>query len=357
MKICLLGDARSVHTVRWCQYFRDMGHTVSLISFRENKIDGVKVFFLGDKLNVDSSGGNILYLKKIFEIRRILKELDPDIVNPHYLTSYGLIGALLKRGKLVISTWGTDILVTPNKNIIYKLITKYAIKRSDLLTSDSDFMTKAIINLGAKEDKVLTVPMGIEIKDFDISKRNDEELNTFVSMRTVCKNSNIDCIIKAFKIVLEKNPNCRLILTNSGEDESLIKDLIVSEGLEDKVEYRGFVTTPQLVDTLLKSHIYLSIPTSDSTSVTLLEAMAAGSLPIVSDLPANREWIEDGKNGYILNEIKPENLAQIMIKAMNNRELFEESIKVNREIIRNRAIWSENMGKVNKRYIEINNVK
>lgn len=353
MKICLLGDAKSIHTIRWCEYFREMGHDVSLISFRENYIKGIDVYFVGDSLNVDSSGGNAQYLKQLFKIKKILKEINPDIVNAHYLTSYGLIAALLKRGKLVISTWGSDILVTPNKNFLYKLITKYAIKRSDLLTSDSEFMSEAIYNLGASKEKVLTVPMGIEIKDFDISKRDDNNLDTFVSMRTICKNSNIDCIIKAFKIVLESKPESKLILTNSGEDEDYIKGLISELNLTDKVEYKGFVNTKQLIETLLKSHIYLSVPTSDSTSVTMLEAMASGSFPIVSDLPANREWIVDGENGYILKDITPKSLAELMIKASENKKIFNDAIEINRNIIRQRAIWSENMALINKKYLEI----
>lgn len=353
MKICLLGDAKSVHTVRWCEYFKEMGHSVSLISFRENSIEGVKVYFLGDSLDVDSRGGNIQYLKKIFAIKKILKEIKPDIVNAHYLTSYGLIAALIKTGKLVISTWGTDILVTPHKNAAYKMITKYAISKSDLLTSDSDFMTKEIIKLGASEDKVLTVPMGIDINDFDVNKRNDEELDTFVSMRTICKNSNIDCILKAFKIVLDSKPTSKLILTNSGEDEEYIKSLIKDLNIESSVEYRGFVTKEGLVSTLLNSQIYLSIPTSDSTSVTLLEAMASGSFPIVSDLPANKEWIVDGENGYILDKIEPEALSELMIKASQNRGLFERAIDINRKIVKERAIWSENMGRVNDKLAAI----
>lgn len=46
---------------------------------------------------------------------------------------------------------------------------------------------------------------------------------------------------------------------------------------------------------LYKNDVFISIPSSDSTSVSLLEAMCCGLFPIVSDLPANREWIHDKK--------------------------------------------------------------
>ena len=47
---------------------------------------------------------------------------------------------------------------------------------------------------------------------------------------------------------------------------------------------------------------YLSLPRSDSVSVSVLEAMAHGCVPILSDLPANRELVRDGDNGLILRD-------------------------------------------------------
>ena len=51
-----------------------------------------------------------------------------------------------------------------------------------------------------------------------------------------------------------------------------------------------------------ESSIYVSIPASDGTSVSLLEAMSANCIPVVSDLPANKEWISDNTNGIIFQE-------------------------------------------------------
>jgi glycosyltransferase involved in cell wall biosynthesis len=48
-----------------------------------------------------------------------------------------------------------------------------------------------------------------------------------------------------------------------------------------------------------KSTYYISIPESDGTSVSVLEAMSAGCIPIVSELPVSKEWITNGLNGVI----------------------------------------------------------
>ncbi|MEG0132753.1 MAG: glycosyltransferase [Clostridium sp.] len=352
MKICFLGDAASIHIRRWCEYFRDKGHEVSIISFRVASIDGVSVHCVNDKLSVNSEGGNISYLKKIFKIRSIVKSIKPDIVNAHYLTSYGLIGTLVGKKPLVVSTWGSDILVTPKRNIVYKELTKFVIRKCNLVTSDSKFMSKEIVNLGGNPNNIITVPMGINKNDFNAGNRVKDS-KVFLSMRTLCDNSNIGIILRAFEKMLKIHSDVKLILTNSGDKEDYVKQLIKELSIENSVEFMGFVSREQVSFLLKSSQVYLSIPTSDSTSVNLLEAMASGIFPIVSDLPANREWINNDENGYVLEELTEECLLKYMIKSLEEKELVEKSIEINKQIISERAIWDDNMAIVEEKYLEL----
>ena len=83
MKICFLGDAESIHMRRWIEYFRDTGNDVSVISFRYYDIPGVDMRFVGEKIKIKENGGNIQYVKSIGKIKKIIKEIDPQVVNAH----------------------------------------------------------------------------------------------------------------------------------------------------------------------------------------------------------------------------------------------------------------------------------
>ena len=74
MIICFLGDAASIYIRRWCEFFRDKGDDVSIISFNNAEIPGVKVYFVGDNLDINGDGGNIAYLKKVRVIKKLLKK-------------------------------------------------------------------------------------------------------------------------------------------------------------------------------------------------------------------------------------------------------------------------------------------
>ena len=88
MKICYLSDASSVHTIKWCEYFKNKGHQISVISLGDGEISGVKVYSLKEKgFRKRSDLSKLKYIKKRKEIKDILNLEKPDIIHVHYATS------------------------------------------------------------------------------------------------------------------------------------------------------------------------------------------------------------------------------------------------------------------------------
>ncbi len=125
-----------------------------------------------------------------------------------------------------------------------------------------------------------------------------------------------------------------------------IQSLIRSHSLESVVELRPWLTRDILLHHLASADIYASCSESDATSVSLLEAMAAGCYPIVSDLPANREWITDGRNGSLFPAADEHALAQQIVAVARDPQKREQARLVNSDIIRKRALWRHNMSQV-----------
>ena len=357
MNICFLGDSRSIHILRWVDYFVNKGHDVHLITFtpfkdtnnltKNNKFH----FYRVGNISVNTSGGNWQYLLLLFKVKQLIKEIKPDIVNAHYITSYGFVASLLGIKKLVLSAWGSDILVTPNKNLIYKYITKFSLRKAKLVTSDSEYMTKVIHKL--TDRRVLTVPMGVEAQLCELERKENNKDITILSLRTIDKNCNIDIIVRAFANFSKKYSNSRLIITNDGSELDNIQMLVNDLNINDKVEFRGMVPRHELINLLLGSNIYVSIPTSDSTSVTLLEAMACGIIPIVSNIPSNCEWIRSNDNGVIVDSIEEKLLYNSFVQIIENKNLKQNCIIKNREIILERAVWNNNMLQVENEYLNL----
>ena len=133
MKICYLADAKSIHTIKWVEYFAKRKHDVHLISFRESYIPGVKLHPIHIKVPHSTSPtsstfaklGYLLYPQKV---KSMIREIAPDILHAHWASSYGLMGACASFHPFVLSTWGSDIFNFPKKSILHKLLIKLIIK-------------------------------------------------------------------------------------------------------------------------------------------------------------------------------------------------------------------------------------
>ncbi len=88
--------------------------------------------------------------------------------------------------------------------------------------------------------------------------------------------------------------------------------------------------------------LYLSASHSDGSSISLLEAMACGCPVLVSDIPGNREWVSQGKNGWLFPDGDPQALAQRIVEAIDQRSQLAEMGVHARQIAEARADWREN---------------
>lgn len=329
-----MGNAESPHLVKWA---RELTKHVDLfvLSFQDvNKemyslVGKENCYSLHQKIN--AVGGNIHLIKLLPKIKQIIKEINPDFINAHYITSYGFLAALAKpsHSKLILSAWGSDILVTPFESNLKKKITQYALNKSFLVTSDSNFMSEKIRILSPKAH-ILTFPFGIE----KMPQCNVEDKNPalFFSNRALAPNYRIDWVLELFSEICKITTEARLIVANDGnEKENLVKKAI-ELGINEHIDWVGFINAEKQAEIYKKATYFFSLPMSDATSVSLLEAMAYGCLPIVSDIPANHEWIRHLENGIIIKH--GANIATLL-KQTDYSLMFN----LNRNIIEERAIF------------------
>ena len=125
-KIFFVADAKSIHTVKWVDYFVEQDYDVYLATFATvNNTKCNNIYFLGSTES-KISGGNYHYLLGVSKLAKIFKEVEPDIINAHYSYSMGLIALLAKNRSKVNSEFsvvchGSDILAPPNSYVFDKL--------------------------------------------------------------------------------------------------------------------------------------------------------------------------------------------------------------------------------------------
>ena len=336
-KYLVFGNGESVHLLKWVKelqkYFDVI--VVSSLGFMpdldELLAEDRKYSF---KIKQNENGLSTGFLGKLRQLQKIINLTKPSFVNAHYISSHGLLVALAKIGskhkfKFIASAWGTDVLVFPWKNKVFFQVMKFILAKADWITSDSEYMSTVIRKI--KHKNVLTFTFGLNsLPIYDLTKYDE---NLFFSNRGLSPNYNIDWVLKVFANIYKNEPKSRLIVSNNGEEkENLIKQC-QELGIEKAVEFVGFLKEQEQIEIYTKACGYFSLPSSDSTSVSLLEAMAYGCIPILSDIPANREWIIDGENGLLITQDLAVEKLDILKK--KNIEIAEK----NRKIIAEKAIF------------------
>ena len=370
MKICYIADAPSILTHRWVKYFTNKGYEVHLISrepLRDNNIGGItKLYILkkfGPQIRVASFPSNLL--SQTIQVRRLIREINPDILHAQYITDNGLLGVLSGFHPLVLSAWGSDILIDLKRYPLLKILTKYALWKADLVTCDSETLKKGVLELGTSVSKIKIVYDGIDTGQFNPQKR-DEGLKsrlgisgapTVICIRRLRPVYNVEMLIKAIPAILKPIPEAKFIIGGDGELREYLQGLAGSLGVSSSIRFVGRIPHNELPEYLASSDVYVSTSLSDSTSVSLQEAMACELAPVVTSLPANREWVTHEENGFIVPVGDSETLANKIEYLLTNAKVRDKFGKTCRKIITERAEhWKEmeKMGKMYKDLIESN---
>lgn len=351
MKICYFADGESIHVMRWCRYFASLGHDVHLISFKDVVIENVQTHFVNTG-NIAVKGGNWRVLLKRRKIRELLKQIQPDIFHSHYATSYGITGALCGFHPYIITALGTDVLISPVESKLYKWLLKYAFSKADWITAMADHMKTAIENLGVPSYKINTVPFGIDPLIFnDFNRKLSDEKFVVTSTRNFEQVYNIPHLIQAVAEARAEIPNIHLNLIGIGSLQKELEKMVLDKQLTNHVTFYGKVPQTKIAEVLNQSHIFVSVSLSDGNNISLNEAMACGTYCIATDIPANTQWIENGKNGAL---VKINDVIQLAKKIVNSyhhyTDLQKIAIPYNKKIIEERAIWSNNMKIVEQKY-------
>jgi glycosyltransferase involved in cell wall biosynthesis len=273
----------------------------------------------------------IALFRNVKALRKVIRTFQPDLIHVHQANAYGFVTALANQGKvpMALTTWGSDVLTLPHKSILHRWMVKYVLKSAEEITADAGYMAAAIQQLiGRKE--VVIANFGVELSTANTSTAR---ANLIYSNRMHEPLYQIDQIILQAKTFLTENSGWVLQLAASGSQTTKLQELAQQNLPADSYAFLGFQAGEENQRNYLNAQIYISIPTTDGTSISLLEAMAYGCIPIVSDLPANREWIEHGKNGLITSGDLSKDLALAqtldikVVQGLNNEIIAQKATK------------------------------
>lgn len=351
LKICYLAGGKSIHTLKWIRYFAEKGYDVHLVTFDNiDQIEGVKVHKIRHSKNP---------LFRLRDTKKVVGQVNPDVLHAHFVSSYGVYADFSGFRPLIITAWGSDILVGPKKSRIKKYFVKHALKKADMVTCDAEHMKEAIKNLGIPTEKINIIFFGIDTRKFKPEEKNKElraKLGVngspvVISLRRLDPICDVESLINSIPLVLKEVPETKFIIVGEGSEKERLKNLAVSLDVVDSVSFIGFVLNDELPRYLNATDVYVSTSLSDGgIAASTAEAMSCGLPVIVTDVANNRMWVEDGVNGFVIPIKNRKMLAERIIYLLKNEDARRRFGNINRKIIEERNDYYKEMAKMEDIY-------
>lgn len=294
----LVVGPRSVHVRRFVQGMLAAGQPIVWAT------DDAEAFashpLLRDRVQVDFA---VRRLGTPARLRELIRRWKPRVVHAHQANSVSWHAARACRNEsvpLVVTIWGSDVLVTPHRGVLERRMVQSALRGAALWTADAAEALRAAREVAGLERPSVLIPFGVDQIPDDLDAVFASKQDLVLSCRLHKPLYRIDAIVAAFSSIAAAHPGWQLEVAAAGPATEQLKALALRGPAGAAIRFSGMLDAATLARSYANSRVFVSFPSSDGTSVSLLEAMAHGCVPVVSDLPANREWIVDGLNGMVV---------------------------------------------------------
>lgn len=241
------------------------------------------------------SASVMMYPEAALEFRRIVKQIQPDVVHLHSSIS-GVLGRAFLNTKRIPTIYTPHFYsfllpgLSPLKRLAFYMVEKILAQTAAVTIGVSESEYQAARKLGRRAGYINN---GIRIEHeapAPFVRRGDGELKIGTSGRILPQKSP-----ERYAQLAQDLPHDRFVWIGDGKLRSII------EGMPN-FEILGWMNRDQAVAALRQLDVMLLLSEGEGLSISLLEAMESGVLGIVSDIPANRQIIRDGVNGFIARD-------------------------------------------------------
>jgi glycosyltransferase involved in cell wall biosynthesis len=271
----------------------------------------------------------------VLDFKRILVDVQPDLVHAGPIQTVGFIAALSGFHPLVSMSWGFDLMLHAGQSTWNRWVTRNVLGKSDWLFGDCHAVLNKASEFGYDLSHSTYFPWGVDLTHFHPGE--DQKIphdlgwkDAFIvfSNRSWEPQYGVDTVARAFTKASAANPNLRLLLLGSGSQGELIQSILREGGALERVHMPGQIPLDRLADYYRAADLYISASHTDGSSVSLMEALACGIPAAVSDIAGNLEWVTPGEQGWIFQVNDADGLADIMQQACQSRvELAVMSLK------------------------------
>jgi len=291
----------------------------------------------------------IFILMQIAATYKLVKKLNIDLINAHWIFPQGLSTGMMK-----LFGFKIPYILTVHSGTFwhfgkfpYKILRDFSLKKASAVTCVSKALQRAVLHV--KKNNVFHLPLGINLKLFDPNYKNhqlvkeleleNKKVITFVG--TMVDTKGVNQLIRALPDIVSTFPESILLMIGEGKNLNQLKQYTHSNNLQSHVIFTGKIEHSKIPDFLSVSHL-LCIPSlMEGFPMVVKEAMASEVLVLASKLPVFKSEPELEKVIFYVPKVEERLLSEKIIEIITNIDGFNERKKMGRKFIEDNANWKD----------------
>lgn len=281
-------------------------------------------------------------------LRRVIQHIRPDLIHAGPIQTCAFIATLTGFRPILTMSWGFDLMNDVHRGRWWEWVTRFTLQRATFFTSDAEVTRDKAIAYGMNPARTVVFPWGVDLARFTPHPAPGASRDGFTLF---CNRSwepvyGVDVLVKAFITVCRQRDDVTLLLPGGGSQGGLLRTQIERAGVGNRVSMPGYITNTDLPRYYHMADLYISASHVDGSSVSLMEALACGLPCLVSDIPANKEWVREGENGWLFSDGNAEELAAKILNAIQQRDKLPKIGAAARATAETKADWRKNAQKL-----------
>lgn len=367
MRILLIMALSSPWSREVAAGLRKLGHEITIVDF-EREGSALAYLRAGDASQeedvraLEAQGVRLRLMRSSFRsvlryvlaarpLRKIAKQSRAEVCLSLYGGGQAMMLLLSGARPYAVYVVGSDVLMARGLN---RRVARWALSRAAAVFANGRYLAERTCRL-SPDAVVEPLYLGVRTREFPVASQQTSEPQ-IICTRGFLPVYNNEYLIEALAQRQEAAP-VPVTFVSKGptlEDVRDLADRLLDPAQRSAVRFLGGVATDALRRQLAASQVYISLSRSDGTSVSLLEALATGLFPILSDIPQNREWIDpELGNGILVPLDQPRTLAAAIERAVSDQALRERASEINRRLVRERGDSAANLERLADRLASV----
>jgi len=364
MKVFFISTIRNAHVIRWARILLEKGYDITVISSESNEweINDIPVVECPAKQSHFGAINLWRQFLRTIKICRILKCEKPEIVHIHSLDyihpfMVGLIDQFSNCfQKLIVSTWGTDVISTQksSSSAWSRFSKKILLSRAIKITATTKFLAEITAKLAPKNKRIHIIPFGIDCKMFSVKKDTIDDIIHIGFVKHLLPKYGPDILLNAVAEVIKKYPNTKLTIVGHGHMEIMLKKMVINLGIHKNVNFVGYLRNEKIPEVMSHFDIFV-MPTveKEAFGVAAIEAQAQQIPVVASNIGGIPEAVIDKETGLLVESNNAQKLAHAIIELIENPRSRYAMGKKGREFVLKNYDLVENVKSFERLYNDL----